>query len=90
MVGLMQDIKRVFTYHGAEHKAVNAYEAGAADGTGSYQAVSAKAHVRCGTSFLFFVMFIAIIVFSLAGRQTSVDHGAITHRTAAGYYGAGL
>jgi uncharacterized protein YqhQ len=69
VVGRMQDIKRVFAYHGAEHKAVNGYEAGAAMEPEAIKQYS-KAHVRCGTSFLFFVLFIAIIVFSLAGRQT--------------------
>jgi hypothetical protein len=69
IIGRMSDIKRVFTYHGAEHKAVNGHEAGAVMEPESIKKYS-KAHVRCGTSFLFFVMFIAIIVFSLAGRQT--------------------
>jgi uncharacterized protein YqhQ len=67
-IGRMDDIKRVFTYHGAEHKAVNGFEAGAVLEPESIQKYS-RAHVRCGTSFLFFVLFIAIIVFSLAGRQ---------------------
>ncbi len=69
VIGRMKDIKRVFTYHGAEHKAVNGFEAGAAMEPDSIKSYS-RAHVRCGTSFLFFVLFIAIIVFSLAGRQT--------------------
>ena len=68
VVGRMEDIQRVFTYHGAEHKAVNAFESGAALEPESIKKYS-RAHVRCGTSFLFFVLFIAIIVFSLAGRQ---------------------
>ena len=69
VVGRMRDIKRVFTYHGAEHKAVNAFEAGVPMEPAAIKAYS-KAHVRCGTSFLFFVLFIAIIVFTLAGKQT--------------------
>jgi uncharacterized protein YqhQ len=69
IVGRMQDIKRVFTYHGAEHKAVNGFEAGAVMEPEAIKKYP-KAHVRCGTSFLFFVMFIAIIVFSLAGRPS--------------------
>jgi len=68
IIGRMKDIKRVFTYHGAEHKAVNGFEAGAMMDPDSIKPYS-RAHVRCGTSFLFFVLFIAIIVFSLAGRQ---------------------
>jgi len=67
LMSLLPDIKRVFAYHGAEHKAVNAYEDGAPleiEATRKYN----KAHVRCGTSFLFVVLIIAIIVFALVGR----------------------
>lgn len=69
LVGLLPDIKRVFTYHGAEHKAVNAYEHGVAL---EVEAVKKhdKAHVRCGTSFLFVVLMIAIVVFALVGRPS--------------------
>jgi uncharacterized protein YqhQ len=68
VISLMPDIKRVFTYHGAEHKTVNAYEAGVpmeVDAVKSYS----TAHVRCGTSFLFLVLIIAIIVFAAVGHQ---------------------
>jgi len=68
VIGLMPDIKRVFTYHGAEHKTVNAYEAGVPMEPQAIQNYS-RAHVRCGTSFLFFVLVVAIVVFSLVGRQ---------------------
>jgi uncharacterized protein YqhQ len=64
LVSLMPDIKRVFAYHGAEHKAVNGYEAGAPLEPEAIKKYS-KAHVRCGGSFLFVVLIIAIIVFSL-------------------------
>jgi uncharacterized protein YqhQ len=69
IVGLMPDIRRVFTYHGAEHKAVNAYEAGVPM---EVEAVKKHdtAHVRCGTSFLFVVLIIAILVFAVVGRPT--------------------
>ncbi|NQT05427.1 MAG: DUF1385 domain-containing protein [Dehalococcoidia bacterium] len=69
LVGLLPDIKRVFTYHGAEHKTVNAYEHGVAL---EVEAVKKhdKAHVRCGTSFLFVVLMIAIVVFALVGRPS--------------------
>ena len=66
LVNLVPDIKRYFAYHGAEHKAVNAYEAGAPleiEATRKYD----TAHRRCGTSFLFVVLIIAIIVFALVG-----------------------
>ena len=66
LINFIPDIKRVFAYHGAEHKAVNAYEDGAPleiEATRRYN----TAHVRCGTSFLFVVLIIAIIVFALVG-----------------------
>ncbi len=69
LVGLLPDIKRVFTYHGAEHKAVNAYEAGVpleVEAVRKYD----TAHARCGTSFLFAVLVIAILVFALIGRPS--------------------
>ncbi|MHB8105775.1 MAG: DUF1385 domain-containing protein [Dehalococcoidales bacterium] len=68
LVSYMKDIKRVFTYHGAEHKAVNAYEAGVPMEVDAIKSYS-RAHVRCGTSFLFLVLIIAIIVFTFVGRQ---------------------
>lgn len=66
-VGLFPDIKRVFAYHGAEHKVVNAFEAGApleVESVRNYH----TAHVRCGTSFLLAVLVLSILVFSLLGR----------------------
>jgi len=69
LVGLMPDIKRVFTYHGAEHKVVNAYEDGVPMEVEAVRKYD-TAHVRCGTSFLFVVLIIAIVVFSLVGRPS--------------------
>jgi uncharacterized protein YqhQ len=66
LVSLLPDIKRVFAYHGAEHKAVNAYEDGAPLEVEAATKYS-TAHPRCGTGFLFVVLIIAIIVFSLIG-----------------------
>ena len=63
----MPDIKRVFTYHGAEHKTVNAYEAGVPMEVAAIRKFS-TAHVRCGTGFLFAVLIIAIVAFALVGR----------------------
>lgn len=62
-ISLMKDIRRIFQYHGAEHKVVNAYEKKAEL---TPEAVSAYSvlHPRCGTSFLLFVMVIGIVVFS--------------------------
>ena len=68
LVSFIPDIKRVFTYHGAEHKIINAYEAGVPIEVEAVRKYD-KAHVRCGTSFLFVVLIIAIVVFALIGRQ---------------------
>jgi len=69
IIGLLPDIKRVFTYHGAEHKVVNAYENGVPMEAEAVRKYS-TAHVRCGTSFLFVVLIIAIVVFALVGRPS--------------------
>ena len=68
---LVPDIKRVFAYHGAEHKTVNAYEDGVPLEVEAIKRYS-TAHVRCGTSFLFAVLIIAILVFALVGRPSSL------------------
>jgi uncharacterized protein YqhQ len=65
----MPDVKRLFTYHGAEHKAVNAYEAGVPLEV-DYVRKYSTAHTRCGTSFLLAVLVISIIVFALLGRPS--------------------
>lgn len=70
VMSLVPDIKRVFAYHGAEHKAVNAYEAGVPLNIESVRKYS-TAHTRCGTSFLFIVMVVHIFVFSLVGLHTT-------------------
>ena len=64
LVNLIPDIRTVFAYHGAEHKTINAFEHHV---TLEPEPVArfSTAHVRCGTSFLFAVMIIAIVVFSL-------------------------
>ncbi len=66
LLTLMPDIKRVFAYHGAEHKAVNAYEDSVPLEVEAVTEYS-TAHVRCGTSFLFVVLIIAILVFAIVG-----------------------
>jgi len=63
-VSRMRDIQRVFSYHGAEHKVIHAYEQGLPLEPSAIQRHSTQ-HVRCGTSFLLMVMIIAILVFSL-------------------------
>ena len=62
-VSQMEDIKRVFQYHGAEHKTIFCYEAGL-DLTVENARNMSRLHPRCGTSFLVFVMVISIVLFS--------------------------
>lgn len=62
-IGLWKDMRRVFEYHGAEHKVIHAYEAGKALEVESVRPFSPH-HPRCGTSFLLIVMVISILVFS--------------------------
>ena len=69
LISLVPDIKRVFAYHGAEHKAVNAYEEGVPLEIAAVKKHS-TAHVRCGTSFMFVVLIIAVIVFTLVGLSS--------------------
>jgi uncharacterized protein YqhQ len=61
------DIRRVFAYHGAEHKAVNAYEAGAPLTVAGVRPFS-LIHPRCGTSFVLVVLLIGIVVFAFLGN----------------------
>lgn len=68
-ISKIKDVKRVFEYHGAEHKVIYAYEAGEelkVDKIRNYSTL----HPRCGTSFIFIVLVISILVFSLLGKQT--------------------
>ena len=69
LISLMPDIRRYFAYHGAEHKVVNAYEAGVPLEVESVKNYS-TAHARCGTAFIFIVLIIAIFVFALVGQPT--------------------
>ena len=66
-ISLLPDLKRVFQYHAAEHKAINALEAGDELVPSTVQRYSLL-HVRCGTAFLLYVMVIAIFVFAFFGR----------------------
>lgn len=68
-VSFMRDIRRVFAYHGAEHKVVNAHEAGATLEVASVREYS-TAHKRCGTGFILVVLLLSIIVFALLGRPS--------------------
>lgn len=64
LVSKMEDIKRVFMYHGAEHKSIFCYEKGL-DLTVENVRVQSRLHPRCGTSFLLIVMIISILVYSI-------------------------
>lgn len=63
-IGFVPDIKRVFAYHGAEHKTINAYEAGSELTPEKVQKFPLE-HPRCGTGFLLTVVLISIIIFTL-------------------------
>ncbi len=65
LVSRMKDIRRTFMYHGAEHRTINCYEHGLDMTVENVQKCSTR-HNRCGTTFLFFVMIISILIFSLA------------------------
>jgi uncharacterized protein YqhQ len=67
LISLLPDLRRVFQYHAAEHKAINAYEAGDELEPATVQRYS-LIHPRCGTAFLLWVMVIAIFVFAFFGR----------------------
>lgn len=67
LIGLMPDVRRVFQYHGAEHKTIAAEEAGAPLTADSIQKFS-KEHPRCGTGFLLTVVVVSIFVFALLGK----------------------
>jgi uncharacterized protein YqhQ len=78
-ISKIKDIKRVFEYHGAEHKVIYAYEAGEELNVDNVKKYSTL-HPRCGTSFIFIVLIISILVFSLLGKQTLLLR--ITYRVA--------
>jgi uncharacterized protein YqhQ len=67
LIAQLADIKRVFQYHGAEHKAIAAYENNAELTAESAQKFGTQ-HVRCGTNFLLTVMVVTIVVYSFIGR----------------------
>src|ERR671910_1061519 len=67
VISLLPDLRRVFQYHGAEHKAINAFEAGEELEPERVQRFS-LIHPRCGTAFLLWVMVIAIFVFAFVGQ----------------------
>jgi uncharacterized protein YqhQ len=71
LIGFMPDIKRVFGYHGAEHKTINAYEAGVELTPQSVQKLTLL-NPRCGTTFLLIVLLLATLVFVFLGKPPFV------------------
>jgi uncharacterized protein YqhQ len=70
-IGLLPDIRRVFSYHGAEHKTINTYEAGLELTPENVKKQSLE-HPRCGTSFMLTLVLISILIFSALGPMSIV------------------
>jgi uncharacterized protein YqhQ len=66
LIGRMEDVRRVFGYHGAEHKTINAFEAGD-DLTPEIVAGHSIEHPRCGTAFLLTLILLSVLIFTLLG-----------------------
>lgn len=86
LVSRMSEMKRVFAYHGAEHKTIRCYEAGLPLTIENVQAQT-RLHPRCGTSFLLVVMIVSILTFSIASSlllalvpALNAIHGTIGYR----------
>ena len=77
MISLMSDIKRLFQYHGAEHKVVYNFESGKEINSINAQSFPTQ-HPRCGTSFMFIVLISAIVVFSLVDTILIYFYGSIS------------
>ncbi len=71
LISRLKDIHRLFQYHGAEHKNVNAYEKETGLEISAIQS-NTTIHPRCGTSFMFFVLLVAILIFSVTDTLVSV------------------
>jgi uncharacterized protein YqhQ len=69
LVGKIPEIKRVFSYHGAEHKTINAFEAGVELTPENVDRFSIE-HPRCGTAFLLTLMLLSVLLFSLLGPMS--------------------
>lgn len=72
LVGKLEDIRRVFEYHGAEHKTIFCYE-NEVELTPENAKKFGRLHPRCGTNFLFLVMIVSIILFSLTGWNSLIE-----------------
>ena len=83
VVSFAKDIRRVFQYHGAEHKTINAYEAGV-ELTPENIVNHTKVHVRCGTSFILVVLVASIVVYALIVDR--LPHGGLAERSILSYF----
>ncbi len=77
VIGFMPDVRRVFQYHGAEHKSISTFEAGQALTVANARAFTTL-HPRCGTSFLFFLILVSIVLFSAVFTVVPVGQGLPT------------
>ena len=71
LIGLVPDVRRVFAYHGAEHKTINAFESGAPLEAKEIS-VHSTAHTRCGTGFLLVVVVLSVLIFAFFGRPPMI------------------
>ncbi len=81
LIGRMNDIKRMFAYHGAEHKTIHCYEHGLEMTTENAQKFSTF-HVRCGTAFLLMTMLVAIFVFTVFPVTAIIDAMGVSNDVA--------
>ena len=72
LTSLLKDIRRTYMYHGAEHKTINCYEKGL-DLTVENVKSCTRVHNRCGTTFMFFVMVVSILVYSVFGALFHIN-----------------
>src|SRR5256712_8732594 len=79
LIALLPDVRRVFQYHGAEHKTINAYEAGWPLEASSVRRASLL-HPRCGTGFLLVVLVVSVVVFSVVSLFHANSSSPITSR----------
>lgn len=85
IISKMKDVYRIFEYHGAEHKSVFAYEH-KSDLSAKFVQKFSTLHPRCGTSFIFFVLLISILVFSIVDTVFAYYFGVPTILTRLGYH----
>ncbi|MDY0152204.1 MAG: DUF1385 domain-containing protein [Candidatus Cloacimonas sp.] len=87
LISLIKDVNRLFRYHGAEHKNVNAYEHETPLVIDKIQTWT-TIHPRCGTSFMFFVLLIGILIFSIVDTLVSafILHGSLPWFVRLGYH----